>query len=198
MQQHSLKSPQGSKKNRKRVGRGDSSGSGSYSGKGMKGQKSRSGGGVRPGFEGGQLPLIKKLSALRGFNNIFRREFIPINLNTISKLYEKDNEISPETLVEKNVLKDTKSPIKILGDGEINFSGLTTGQKMTKEIETLPTYYRTKIECEKNLKRLKGNKNLKLIDSFNGEKSVIITDNKPLVNKKRIVVNAFQCLEIAY
>tara|TARA_Y100001968_G_scaffold89168_1_gene80215 strand:+ start:475 stop:924 length:450 start_codon:yes stop_codon:yes gene_type:complete len=132
MQQHSLKSPQGSKKNRKRVGRGDSSGSGSYSGKGMKGQKSRSGGGVRPGFEGGQLPLIKKLSALRGFNNIFRREFIPINLNTISKLYEKDDEISPETLVEKNVLKDTKSPIKILGDGEINFSVKVTAHKFSR------------------------------------------------------------------
>ena len=132
MQQHSLKSPQGSKKNRKRVGRGDSSGAGSYSGKGMKGQKSRSGGGVRPGFEGGQLPLIKKLSALRGFNNIFRREFIPINLNTISKLYEKDNEISPETLVEKNVLKDTKSPIKILGDGEINFSVKVTAHKFSR------------------------------------------------------------------
>ena len=132
MQQHSLKSPEGSKKNRKRVGRGDSSGSGSYSGKGMKGQKSRSGGGVRPGFEGGQLPLIKKLSALRGFNNIFRREFIPINLNTISKLYEKDNEISPETLVEKNVLKDTKSPIKILGDGEINFSVKVTAHKFSR------------------------------------------------------------------
>jgi len=132
MQQHSLKSPQGSKKNRKRVGRGDSSGSGSYSGKGMKGQKSRSGGGVRPGFEGGQLPLIKKLSALRGFNNIFRREFIPINLNTISKLYEKDNEISPETLVEKNVLKDTKSPIKILGDGEINFPVKVTAHKFSR------------------------------------------------------------------
>tara|TARA_Y100001934_G_scaffold156358_1_gene187238 strand:+ start:2636 stop:3085 length:450 start_codon:yes stop_codon:yes gene_type:complete len=132
MQQHSLKSPQGSKKNRKRVGRGDSSGSGSYSGKGMKGQKSRSGGGVRPGFEGGQLPLIKKLSALRGFNNIFRREFVPINLNTISKLYEKDNEISPDTLVEKNVLKDTKSPIKILGDGEINFSVKVTAHKFSR------------------------------------------------------------------
>ena len=98
----------------------------------MKGQKSRSGGGVRPGFEGGQLPLIKKLSALRGFNNIFRREFIPINLNTISKLYEKDNEISPETLVEKNVLKDTKSPIKILGDGEINFSVKVTAHKFSR------------------------------------------------------------------
>ncbi|MFL2804653.1 MAG: 50S ribosomal protein L15 [Dehalococcoidia bacterium] len=132
MQQHSLKSPQGSKKNRKRVGRGDSSGYGSYSGKGMKGQKSRTGGGVRPGFEGGQLPLIKKLSALRGFNNIFRREFIPINLTTISKLYEKDSEISPETLVDKNVLKNTNSPIKILGDGEINFSINVTAHKFSR------------------------------------------------------------------
>ena len=132
MQQHSLKSPQGSKKNRKRVGRGDSSGSGSYSGKGMKGQKSRSGGGVRPGFEGGQLPLIKKLSALRGFNNIFRREFIPINLSTISKLYEKDSQISPETLVDKNVLKNTNSPIKILGEGEINFSVNVTAHKFSR------------------------------------------------------------------
>ena len=132
MQQHSLKSPEGSKKNRKRVGRGDSSGSGSYSGKGMKGQKSRSGGGVRPGFEGGQLPLIKKLSALRGFNNIFRREFIPINLSTISKLYEKDSQISPETLVDKNVLKNTNSPIKILGEGEINFSVNVTAHKFSR------------------------------------------------------------------
>ena len=132
MQQHSLKSPQGSKKNRKRVGRGDSSGYGSYSGKGMKGQKSRTGGGVRPGFEGGQLPLIKKLSALRGFNNIFRREFIPINLSTISKLYEKDSQISPETLVDKNVLKNTNSPIKILGEGEINFSVNVTAHKFSR------------------------------------------------------------------
>ena len=114
------------------MGRGDSSGYGSYSGKGMKGQKSRTGGGVRPGFEGGQLPLIKKLSALRGFNNIFRREFIPINLTTISKLYEKDSEISPETLVDKNVLKNTNSPIKILGDGEINFSINVTAHKFSR------------------------------------------------------------------
>ena len=132
MQEQSWKSPQGSKKARKRVGRGDSSGYGSYSGKGMKGQKSRTGGGVRPGFEGGQLPLIKKLSALRGFNNIFRREFIPINLTTISKLYEKDSEISPETLVDKNVLKNTNSPIKILGDGEINFSINVTAHKFSR------------------------------------------------------------------
>ena len=83
-------------------------------------------------------------------------------------------------------------------EGEIYFSGLTTGQKMTQEIETQPAFYRTKFECEKTLKRLKGNKSLKMIDSFNGEKSFIITNRKPLANKKRIVVNAFQCLEIDY
>ena len=83
-------------------------------------------------------------------------------------------------------------------EGEIYFSGLTTAQKMTKEIETQPAFYRTRFECEKTLKRLKGNKSLKMIDSFNGEKSFIITNRKPLANKKRIVVNAFQCLEIDY
>ena len=76
MQQHDLKAPKGAKKNRKRIGRGDSSGNGSFSGKGMKGQKSRSGGGVRPGFEGGQLPLIKRLPQMRGFTNIFKKYFI--------------------------------------------------------------------------------------------------------------------------
>ena len=69
---------------------------------------------------------------------------------------------------------------------------------MTKEVESVPAYYETKLECEKNLKRLKGNKNVKKIDSFNGEKSLIITDHEPLVDRKRIVVNAFQCLEITY
>ena len=83
-------------------------------------------------------------------------------------------------------------------EGAIYFSSLTTGQKMTQEIETQPAFYRTKFECENTLKRLKGNKSLKIIDSFNGEKSFIITNRKPLANKKRIVVNAFQCLEINY
>jgi hypothetical protein len=83
-------------------------------------------------------------------------------------------------------------------EGEIYFSDLTTGQKMTQEIETQPAFYRTKFECENTLKRLKGNKSLKIIDSFNGEKSFIITNRKPLANKKRIVVNAYQCLALDY
>ena len=85
-----------------------------------------------------------------------------------------------------------------LPEGEIYFSGLTTGQKMFKEVESVSAYYETKLECEKNLKRLEGKKNVKRIDSFNGKKSLIITDHEPLVDKKRIVVNAFQCLEITH
>ena len=81
-------------------------------------------------------------------------------------------------------------------DGEIIFSGLTTAKQMTNEIKMISNSYNTKIECEQNLRGLKGNKNLKRVDSFNLEKSYIITDYKPLANNERIVVNAFQCLEI--
>ena len=72
-------------------------------------------------------------------------------------------------------------------EGEIYFSGLATDQKMTQEIETQPAFYRTKFECESTLKRLKGNNSLKMIDSFNGEKSFIITNRKPLANKKELL-----------
>ena len=82
-------------------------------------------------------------------------------------------------------------------NGEIYFSGLTTGQKMTREIETMSRSYETKVECERDLNKLKGNKNSKEVNSFNGEKSLIITDTQPLVNKERLVVNAFQCLEVS-
>ena len=81
-------------------------------------------------------------------------------------------------------------------DGEIIFSGITTGKKMTKERKIISDFYKTQIECEQNLKELKGNKNLKRVDSFYREKSYIITDYKPLANNERIVVNAFQCLGI--
>ena len=82
-------------------------------------------------------------------------------------------------------------------DGEIYFSGLTTGQKMTREIESISHFYETKVACEQALNKLKGNKNSKEVNSFNGEKSLIITDKQPLVNEERLVVNAFQCLEVS-
>ena len=84
MKQHELRSPQGAKKNRKRIGRGNARGTGTYSGRGIKGQNSRSGGGVRPGFEGGQQRLIKGMPSLRGFTNIFRTEYAPVNIDILT------------------------------------------------------------------------------------------------------------------
>ena len=118
MQQHQLRPPKGAKRRRKIVGRGDGSGHGSYSGKGMKGQKARSGRGVRLGFQGGQLPLIKSLPSLRGFTNIFRTEYIAINLDRLAT-FPANSEVTPQFLVEAGVLKSSKQRIKVLGRGEL-------------------------------------------------------------------------------
>ena len=132
MQNHTLSSAGSKTRKRKRIGRGDASGNGSYSGKGMKGQKSRSGGGVRPGFEGGQLPLIKRLPSLRGFTNIFKTQYNAVNLDTILKMYPNGGDVSPGTLVETGVLKDQKLPLKVLGRGEINVNLKVSAHKFTK------------------------------------------------------------------
>ena len=132
MQNHTLSSAGSKTRKRKRIGRGDASGNGSYSGKGMKGQKSRSGGGVRPGFEGGQLPLIKRLPSLRGFTNIFKTQYHAVNLDTILKMYPNGGDVSPGTLVETGVLKDQKLPLKVLGRGEISVNLKVSAHKFTK------------------------------------------------------------------
>ena len=118
MGQHDMRPPKGARKSRKRVGRGDGSGRGSYSGRGMKGQNSRSGGGVRPGFEGGQQPLITRLDKLPGFTNIFRREFSAINVDELAA-FPANSEVTPQTLVESGVVRDLRKPVKILGRGDI-------------------------------------------------------------------------------
>ena len=118
MQQHHLRPPKGAARQRKRVGRGDGSGHGSFSGKGMKGQKSRSGGGVRPGFEGGQLPLAKALPKMRGFKNMFRKEYSVVNLDALAK-FPANSEVTPSLLMETGVVKNLKKPIKVLGRGEL-------------------------------------------------------------------------------
>ena len=132
MHNHTVSSAGSKTRKRKRIGRGDASGNGSYSGKGMKGQKSRSGGGVRPGFEGGQLPLIKRLPSLRGFTNIFKTQYHAVNLDTILKMYPNGGDVSPGTLVETGVLKDQKLPLKVLGRGEINVNLKVSAHKFTK------------------------------------------------------------------
>jgi len=119
MQQHNLKPPAGAKHKRKRVGRGDGSGHGSYSGRGCKGQKSRSGGGVRLGFEGGQLALIKRLPRKRGFVNIFKTEYSIVNVGEL-KAFSHNAEITPKELFNIGLIKSFKYPVKILGDGDID------------------------------------------------------------------------------
>ena len=131
MHNHTLRSPRGAKKNRKRVGRGDSSGNGSYSGKGMKGQKSRSGGGVRPGFEGGQLPLIKRLPSLRGFNNIFKTNFTVINLGEIVEYFPEGGDVTPQILQEKGLIDNPALPLKILGNGDVGVPLNVVAQKFS-------------------------------------------------------------------
>ena len=118
MRQDTLSPAPGSKRSRKRVGRGDGSGHGTYSGRGCKGQKSRSGYKMRPGFEGGQLPLIKRLPKKRGFVNIFRTEYSIVNINKLN-IFEPGSEVTPESLVAAGVVKSLRYPVKILAEGEI-------------------------------------------------------------------------------
>ena len=118
VRQNSIAPAPGSKKDRKRVGRGDGSGYGTYSGRGSKGQKSRAGYKMRPGFEGGQLPLIKRLPRKRGFTNIFRTEYSTVSVGVLSS-FDSGSEVTPEKLVAAGIIKSLKNPIKILADGDI-------------------------------------------------------------------------------
>ena len=118
VRQHELAPPEGAKKDRKRVGRGDGSGHGTYSGRGLKGQKSRSGYSRKPGFEGGQLPLIKRLPRKRGFTNIFRVEYTIVSLDKLN-VFSAGSEVTAEKLVAAGLVKSLRKPIKILADGQI-------------------------------------------------------------------------------
>jgi len=117
MKLHELKPAVGSRKTRKRLGRGIGSGFGKTSGKGHKGQKARSGGKVRLGFEGGQTPLFQRLPK-RGFTNINRKEYAVVNLDKLN-VFEEGTEVSPELLIETGVVSNEKSGIKILGNGTL-------------------------------------------------------------------------------
>ncbi|ARJ50387.1 50S ribosomal protein L15 [Staphylococcus lutrae] len=117
MKLHELKPSEGSRKVRNRVGRGAGTGNGKTSGRGQKGQKSRSGGGVRPGFEGGQLPLFRRLPK-RGFTNINRKEYAIVNLDQLNR-FEDGTEVTPELLIETGVVKNEKAGIKVLGNGSL-------------------------------------------------------------------------------
>jgi large subunit ribosomal protein L15 len=130
MMEHLLTPPKGARKHRKRVGRGDSAGQGSYAGRGIKGQKSRSGGGPRPGFEGGQLPMIKALPMKRGFTNIFKTYYALVKLDTLEQFNEGER-ITPELLRERGYLRDRKRSVKILADGQLSKPVTVAAHKFT-------------------------------------------------------------------
>lgn len=119
MKLHDLRPAEGSTQKRKRVGRGTGSGKGKTSGRGQKGQNARTGGGVRANFEGGQLPLTKRLPKLRGFNNRFKVYYVPVNLDQIDRLYGAQSEVTPETLASVGLLGNANDPVVVLARGEV-------------------------------------------------------------------------------
>lgn len=134
MKQNELKPPLGATQNRKRIGRGDGSGHGTYSGRGCKGQKARSGGGVRLGFEGGQLPLIKRLPQKRGFTNIFKTEYNIVNVGKLA-IFPPGTEVTPKELLQAGLISTPDHPTKILGQGDIPHPLLISASKFSSSAE---------------------------------------------------------------
>jgi len=114
---HTLRPPKGAKKNRKRIGRGPGSGSGTTAGRGTKGQKARAGYSKKAYFEGGQMPLVRRV-AKRGFNNIFRIEFATVNVRDLSR-FDSGTEITPELLRSSGLVRKKHAPVKILAEGDV-------------------------------------------------------------------------------
>lgn len=130
MKLHELKPTPGSTRNRKRLGRGTASGQGKTAGRGQDGQNSRSGGGVRPGFEGGQMPLYRRIPK-RGFTNIFATNYSEINLDTLNR-FEDGTEVTPELLKELGIVKKQLDGVKVLGRGELEKKLIVKAQKFSK------------------------------------------------------------------
>ena len=130
MRLHELSPAPGSTKEAKRKGRGPGSGNGKTAGKGHKGQNARSGGGVRPGFEGGQMPLYRRLPK-RGFNNVFAKQYVEVNVSELNK-FEDGAVITAEVLKESGVISKIKDGVAILGNGEITKKVTVKAAKFTK------------------------------------------------------------------
>ncbi len=135
-----LKPAAGSTKPRKRVGRGPASGTGKTAGRGLNGQKSRSGGGKGAGFEGGQTPLARRLPKLPGFRNPNRVEYKAVNVSRLDAKFEAGDVVDGESLKAKGIIKKMDEPVKILGDGEIT-------KALTVKVEKISASARRKIEA---------------------------------------------------
>ncbi len=131
MKLHELKSPSGANKRTKRIGRGIGSGHGKTSTKGHKGQKARSGGGVRPGFEGGQMPLQRRIPK-RGFTNIFGTRYAIVNVKDLN-VFSDGTEVTPEVLKENGIIKSINDGVKVLGDGVLERKLILKVHKVSKQ-----------------------------------------------------------------
>ncbi|MEZ7578268.1 50S ribosomal protein L15 [Veillonella sp. 27098_8_77] len=145
MKLHELQPAAGSKKTRTRVGRGLGSGLGKTSGRGQKGQNSRSGGGVRSGFEGGQMPLYRRLPK-RGFNNVFAKQYAEVNVEQLNR-FEDGATVDPVALIKAGILKNVRDGIRILGNGSLESKNLTViANGFTKSAEEKITAAGGKVE----------------------------------------------------
>ena len=140
MELKDLKPAEGSKRNRKRVGRGPASGYGKTAGRGMNGQKSRAGGGKGAGFEGGQTPLARRLPKLPGFRNFNRVEYVPVNVSRLDAKFNAGDLVDADTLYAAGIIKNTTDPIKVLGDGEIT-------KALTVRVDKVSASAKAKIEA---------------------------------------------------
>lgn len=140
MELKDLKPAEGSRKNRKRVGRGVGSGKGKTAGRGMNGQKSRAGGGKGKGFEGGQTPLARRLPKLPGFKNINHVEYLPVNVSRLEEKFEAGEIVNGETLKAKGIIKHEDALVKVLGDGEIT-------KALTVQVDKVSASAKQKIEA---------------------------------------------------
>jgi large subunit ribosomal protein L15 len=135
MKTHELYSPAGTTKNRKRVGRGTGSGHGTFSGRGSKGQKARTAPHIHPYFEGGQLPLSRRLPHKRGFTNVFRVEFQVVNVGALADL-ASGTVVTPDVLAQAGLIHDAEAPVKLLGDGELTAPVSVRVHKLSKSAKT--------------------------------------------------------------
>jgi large subunit ribosomal protein L15 len=128
---NNLRAPKGATHKKKRVGRGPGSGLGKTAGRGEKGQKSRSGYSAKIGFEGGQMPLHRRLPK-RGFTNIFKKEWIEVSLSALEKSFDADEEVTPERLHERGLIKKAKRDVVVLGTGDISKALRISAHRFTK------------------------------------------------------------------
>ena len=139
---HNLKPSKGAKHSKKRIGRGNGSGHGTFSGHGGKGQKARSGGNIAPRFEGGQTPLVRRLPKLKGFTNPNRVPFQIVNVGQLEKAFENGDTVTLSTLGEKDLISSKTLPVKLLGEGEVT-------KKLIVKMDRVSASARAKIEGAK-------------------------------------------------